>query len=117
VITPLHVRLLLGLSLVMASGIAALADDTSTAEPDKPGWFDRNVPPPPIAGTTPYLPDGRTLGADGLPIPCRCLANARSFAVGEVVCLSTPRGLYKARCERMQNVTSWIIGDEPCATM
>lgn len=66
---------------------------------------------------SPYLPDGRTLsGATGLPIPCRCRAYDLSYQVDEVVCLATPRGPLKARCARVENVTSWIISDETCAT-
>ena len=71
------------------------------------------APIPP--GASPYLPDGRTLhGETGTPIPCRCRAHGTAYQVDEVVCLVTPRGPLKARCARVDNITSWIISDEPC---
>lgn len=100
----------------MAGATGALAaDDPPVGK--APGWYGTNMPPPPIIGPSPYLPDGRTVGESGAPIPCLCRANDRSYKVGEVVCLSTPRGLLKASCQRVENITSWIIADEPCTTM
>ncbi len=94
----------------------AVAQEPAQSPPS--GWYGTNSPPPPIIGPSPYLPDGRTVdGGTGVPIPCRCRANDRGYDIGQVVCLSTPRGLLKARCERVQNITTWSIGDEPCTTM
>lgn len=90
---------------------AAIPDDTSEMR-----ISDSRHAAPIAPGQSPYLPDGRTLSGDtGLPIPCRCRAHDLSYHVDEVVCLATPRGPLKARCARVDNVTSWIIGDETCA--
>ncbi|MGH6816668.1 MAG: hypothetical protein ACREC6_13295 [Hyphomicrobiaceae bacterium] len=73
----------------------------------------QSAPIPP--GASPYLPDGRTRsGTTDQPIPCRCRAHGTAYQVDDVVCLVTPRGPLKARCARVDNITSWIISDEPC---
>jgi hypothetical protein len=105
---------LLAFALSSAAGNSVVAQTTEGAPG---GWYGSGQPLPPIVGPSPYLPDGRTIdGHTGQPIPCLCRAYDRAYKVGEVVCLSTARGLYKARCTRDQNITSWQIGNEPCAT-
>ncbi|MBF9234345.1 hypothetical protein [Microvirga alba] len=45
---------------------------------------------------------------------CYCRANGRVFAMGERVCLRTPRGARIAQCGMAINVTSWEITEIPC---
>lgn len=52
---------------------------------------------------------GQRDGGTGLPIPCTCRFNGRDFRVGERVCMSTPQaGIVIARCDLVNNVTSWV---------
>lgn len=66
-------------------------------------------------GSSPYLPDGRTIAGDtGLPIPCRCVFRGVDFKIGQTVCMSTHVGTVMTRCELLQNNTSWTPTSEPC---
>ena len=63
-----------------------------------------------------YDPGAQVDGVTGQVIPCRCRHPGGNAALGDVVCLSTPRGLFKARCTRFENITSWVVSDEPCGS-
>jgi len=45
-----------------------------------------------------------------------CRAPGRRVALGETLCLTTPKGFHLARCEMDLNITSWTILDAPCPT-
>ena len=110
--------LIWGVALALAALPAlVVAQVTQPGGTTARGWYGGESQPP-IIGPSPYLPDGRTISGDtGEPIPCRCRAHEQSYKVDEVICLATARGLLKARCARAQNITTWIISDEPCAAM
>lgn len=67
---------------------------------------------PPACAQAPAGPtiDGNT----GLPIPCRCRYAGRTYELGETVCLALPEGRKRARCARVDNVTSWTVISEGC---
>jgi hypothetical protein len=52
--------------------------------------------------------------ADGVPIPCVCVAEGKILALGTRICLQTPDGRQMARCELAVNVTSWVPTGAPC---
>jgi hypothetical protein len=60
------------------------------------------------------LPDEAIDGATGLPIPCRCLYQGKSYELGDVVCMRTHVGIVMTRCERFLNHTAWMPTSEPC---
>ena len=45
---------------------------------------------------------------------CTCRARARSFELGQLVCLQTPKGPRIAVCVMVLNNTSWQISETPC---
>ena len=51
---------------------------------------------------------------DGRIIPCRCRFAGRDFRVGEVVCMNTHLGTVLARCDLIENNTSWMASLTPC---
>ena len=51
---------------------------------------------------------------NGRVIPCRCRFGGQEFRVGEEVCMSTPSGVVLARCDLLQNNTSWVPMHTPC---
>lgn len=67
---------------------------------DRPAYLDS-----PYHGVT----DG-----NGRVIPCRCRYRQTSVRVGEVVCMTTHLGTVMARCDLIDNNTSWIPTDVPC---
>lgn len=54
--------------------------------------------------------------ADAQDHECTCRAPGRRVALGETICLMTPKGLRLARCEMDLNITSWTILETPCPT-
>jgi len=56
------------------------------------------------------------LDGDGNPIPCRCRFQGRDWNLGDVVCMSTHIGTVLARCDLIQNNTSWVPSTTPCVT-
>lgn len=49
-------------------------------------------------------------------INCTCRYKGEDFHLGDIVCLSTPKGPRMAQCEMALNNTSWTITDGPCPT-
>jgi hypothetical protein len=45
---------------------------------------------------------------------CTCRAQGRDFALGQSVCLATPRGARIATCAMVLNNTSWQLTETPC---
>ncbi len=45
---------------------------------------------------------------------CACIANGRSYELGERVCLKTPSGYRLAECRMSQNVMSWAMQADRC---
>lgn len=95
---------LLGCSLLLTATVLAAAAPDLHAEP-------QSTPATPNYLTSPYhgVVDG-----DGRVIPCRCRFNGREFRLGEAVCMTTHVGTVIARCDLMQNNTSWIPTSTPC---
>ena len=48
------------------------------------------------------------------PMNCYCLAQGKSFAVGETACLRTADGPRIAECGMVLNNTSWRFTARPC---
>jgi hypothetical protein len=48
------------------------------------------------------------------PMNCYCLAQGKSFAVGETACLRTAEGPRIAECGMVLNNTSWQFTAKPC---
>ena len=64
----------------------------------------------------PGLAPGQVIdGLTGLPIPCRCLYQGKSYELGDIVCMRTHVGIVMTRCERYLNNTAWMPTSEPCA--
>lgn len=61
--------------------------------------------------TSPY--HGVTDG-NGNIIPCRCRFRGEQLQLGTMVCMETPVGTVLARCDLMDNNTSWIPTRTPC---
>ena len=78
---------LCGLALLLCPGVTVVAAHDANAPPPFPGWHD---------------------------IKCACLANGRSYVLGERVCLKTPSGFRVAECRMSQNVMSWAFQPEAC---
>ncbi|MGF1476235.1 MAG: hypothetical protein ACFB6S_11795 [Geminicoccaceae bacterium] len=53
----------------------------------------------------------RSVAAD---ISCTCLFQGTSYELGAVVCVNSPEGMRLARCEKVQNVSSWTFSDQLC---
>jgi hypothetical protein len=62
--------------------------------------------------TSPF--HGAINGATGLPIPCLCRHQGRNYNLGDKVCLQMPNGVMLARCDLVQNNTSWMPTNEQC---
>ena len=62
----------------------------------------------------PESPSHGAVDGNGSVIPCRCRFQGQEFRVGEEVCMSTPSGVLLARCDLMQNNTSWVPTHTPC---
>ena len=62
--------------------------------------------------TSPF--HGAINGATGQPIPCLCRFREKMFKLGERVCMQTPNGIVLARCDLMQNNTTWVPTTEHC---
>jgi len=45
---------------------------------------------------------------------CTCRAQGREFALGQSVCLVSPKGPRIATCGMVLNNTSWQFSDTPC---
>ncbi len=45
---------------------------------------------------------------------CICLAQGREFALGQSVCLVSPKGPRMATCGMVLNNTSWQFSETPC---
>jgi hypothetical protein len=56
--------------------------------------------------------DGEKRVAEALE--CRCLAQGRSFGLGETACLRTSEGPRLAECGMVLNNTSWRFTQRPC---
>jgi hypothetical protein len=65
----------------------------------------------PAYPTSPYH---GVLDGNGQVIPCRCRFQEHEFRVGEEVCMSTHVGVVIARCDLLQNNTSWVPTGTPC---
>jgi hypothetical protein len=65
----------------------------------------------PAYPTSPYhgVRDG-----NGEIIPCRCRFQGQEYRLGELACLSMPSGTVLARCDLVQNNTSWVATATPC---
>jgi len=61
--------------------------------------------------TSPY--HGVTDG-NGNIIPCRCRFRGQQLRLGTMVCMDTHLGTVLARCDLMDNNTSWIPTRTPC---
>jgi hypothetical protein len=61
--------------------------------------------------TSPY--HGVTDG-NGNIIPCRCRFRGEQLQLGTMVCMETQFGTVLARCDLMDNNTSWIPTRTPC---
>jgi hypothetical protein len=57
----------------------------------------------------------RKLDGNGNIIPCRCLFKDQSHPLGTTVCMNTHKGTVLTACDLVQNNTSWVPTDEPCA--
>ena len=55
--------------------------------------------------------DARLAAADP---DCTCRAQGRDFALGQSVCLATPKGARMATCAMVLNNTSWQFTETPC---
>lgn len=53
---------------------------------------------------------------NGRTIPCVCVVKGQLVPLGSSVCLLTPTGWQIARCDLIQNVTSWVPTGVPCTT-
>jgi hypothetical protein len=85
--------------VALAVGMAsARADGPATAAPAWPN--------------SPF--HGVISGATGLPIPCRCRFQGKTYGLGEIVCMATPLGVQLARCDLNLNNTSWVPTGTPC---
>lgn len=45
---------------------------------------------------------------------CTCRYDGGDVQEGELACISTAQGRSLARCEKVQNVSSWKILNQPC---
>ncbi len=45
---------------------------------------------------------------------CKCVANGKSYALGETACIGPPRQQRQARCEMVLNLTSWTFIEGSC---
>lgn len=97
---------LAGLAAMMAS--AWLATARAGDHPALLPWPTADQP------AYPNSPFHGAIDGDGRIIPCRCRFQGKEFRLGEEVCLSTPTGDVLARCDLMQNNTSWIPTVTPC---
>jgi hypothetical protein len=79
--------------------------DDQTRLPRWPTATEPAYPSSPYHGVT----DG-----NGNVIPCRCRFQGHEFRVGEEVCMSTHVGVVIARCDLMQNNTSWVPTETAC---
>jgi hypothetical protein len=71
--------------------------------------------PPQTTPQRPGLTPGQVIdGWTGLPIPCRCLYQGKSYELGDIVCMRTHVGIVMTRCERFLNHTAWMPTSEPC---
>lgn len=52
--------------------------------------------------------------ATGQPIPCRCRFGGIAYRLGTIVCMSTHVGVVLARCDLLDNITTWVPSREPC---
>lgn len=97
-----------GITLITAVALGQIAFGSVTwaADPAGPGE------PQEAWRTSPY--HGAISGATGQPIPCLCRYRDRKFNLGEKVCLQMPNGVMLARCDFVQNNTSWVPTDEAC---
>lgn len=62
----------------------------------------------------PTSPHHGARDGEGRVIPCRCRFGGREFRLGEVVCMSTHVGTVLARCDLIDNTTSWMPSATPC---
>ncbi len=85
--------------LAVAVALSILLIDPARAE-DTP-----NYPTSPYHGVT----DG-----NGNIIPCRCRYRGEQLQLGTMVCMETHVGTVLARCDLMDNNTSWIPTRTPC---
>jgi len=47
---------------------------------------------------------------------CTCRALGKNFELGDIVCLSTPKGYRLATCGMALNNTAWHFSDTPCVS-
>ncbi len=45
---------------------------------------------------------------------CTCTFKGGDVIEGQTACIDSAKGKSKALCSKVQNVTSWVILDEPC---
>jgi hypothetical protein len=91
--------------------LSAICLPWPAAAQDDPGGGVRRLTTPPNYLDSPYhgLIDGY-----GNVIPCRCRFQEKQYRLGEVVCMSTHVGTVLARCDLVDNNTSWVPSDTPC---
>lgn len=82
-----------------------LATAVLAQQPPSPGEEAPNYPHSPFHGAR----DG-----DGRIIPCRCRSGGQDYRLGDKVCMRTPVGTVLARCDLIDNNTSWIPTATPC---
>jgi hypothetical protein len=90
-------------ALSVGLALFAAAPRCVSAEPIQSGPRDLRLIPGQVI-------DGWT----GLPIPCRCLYQAKVFKLGDIVCMRTHVGIVMTRCELFLNHTAWMPTSEPC---
>jgi len=90
-------------SIAVAAVAVLVASGEMRAQTAKPTPGDPRITPGQVI-------DGWT----GKPIPCRCRYKDRTYNLGDIICMYTPRGTVFTRCELFLNNTSWMPTDEPC---
>src|SRR5262245_61244927 len=93
---------------IVLAVLVMLAPVRADDQPKQPQWPTATEPAYP---SSPY--HGVTDG-NGNVIPCRCRFQGHEFRVGEEVCMSTHVGVVIARCDLMQNNTSWVPTGTAC---
>jgi hypothetical protein len=56
------------------------------------------------------------LPAEAQERKCTCRALGKNFELGDIVCLSTPKGYRLATCGMAVNNTAWHFSDTPCVS-
>ena len=88
------------LAFMLATALLVPVTDGARAQQDTP-----NYPTSPYHGVT----DG-----NGNVIPCRCRYRGERVELGTLVCMQTAGGTFLARCDLVENNTSWVPTRMPC---